>query len=64
MEQYKNLERKVNLKKLKTYGLVFSSIMFLLNMYTLDITHSIFSEIGILISFIGLLYFSFDYKGY
>ncbi|QUH21945.1 hypothetical protein [Alkaliphilus sp. B6464] len=64
MHQFKNLRYIILLRKTRFIGLMISALMFMLNAYTFNIFHSKNAEVGILISFVGLLYFIFDFKGY
>jgi hypothetical protein len=65
MEGYKKIESIIKLKMLKNRGIYVFIFLFLLNAagwYTIE--PSVLFEIGMLVSFVSLIYLLFDYKGY
>lgn len=65
MEKYKKIESLIKLRKLRNQGM--EALLFLFALNTAGwrvIEPSPLFEIGMLVSFVSLIYLFFDYKGY
>lgn len=58
------LNRLIMVNKFKKVGLIVSALFVVLNLLNFKLTHSVYADIGTMISMIGVIYFFLDSKGY